>query len=164
MAQFNQIMNMCLRNEVALLNKQEQNSELQFRLQQNTLMQKRIKETIAKIEKQVEDLNTNKKITVLNRFKELMQRQIQNYDESYDSSVRNFETFQQGQWTKINDIRKKQSVALYRRSQAVPQDTQSALLVNQCQQAEHAFNLFQQHQQNNQTMGIPSTVTGSATQ
>ena len=144
--QFHQALNFCLNNEPALLNKQEQENAYRSHVQQSLLQEKRIKQAINKVKAEIENLTVPKKVQTLNAFKERIQRLIQYYEEDFDKSTKAFESYQQGEWDKINDIRKQQAIALQRRSESVPKDTRSALLVNQCDQADRIFNLFPQDQ------------------
>ena len=138
---FNSYLHLCLNNEAALLEKQNMKDEYQLHLQKMARQEERAKKQIEGIKVQIQKLQTSDKAEVLNRFKQKMEAQLNNFNQSYDMLSKNYQALSQQTLQEIQKIKKLQAGYLMKRSQAVPQKSRNTLISEQCSQMD-TFNLF----------------------
>ncbi len=140
---FNQFLNLCLNNQAALLQKSNQENEYQLMVEKLNRREERIEQKIAELKTQIANLKSHGKAEILNRYKEKMQQEIQNFEQSYDSLTENYQTNSRQIINQIGKIKHQQASVLMNRAQnALPERTRNDLIVHQCQQHGGGLNVL----------------------
>ena len=139
---FNQLLNLCLNNQAALLEKENHKNEYNLMLEKLRRKEEQAKQKITQLKAQIQNMRTQGKVEVMNKFKEKMQAEIQNFEASYNKFTTNFTAKSQQIIREIEKVKKEQSYVLMNRSQVTSQDTRTLLVSNNCQGGMESFNLF----------------------
>ena len=140
-ARFNSFLHLCLNNQAALLEKQNQKDEYELTLKKLHSQEEGINKKMEGIKAQIAQLKTNGKVEVMNRFKQKMEMELNTFNQSYDALTANYQRGSQQTIREIEKIKQQQAYTLMSRAQIVPQKTRSTMINNQCQGLS-AFNMF----------------------
>ena len=156
-ARFNSFLHLCLNNQAALLEKQNQKDEYELALKKLQSQEENIDIKINGIRAQIENLKTSGKVEIMTRFKQKMEGKLNTFSQSYDALTANHQRSAQQIIKEIEKIKQQQAYTLMNRAQVVPQQTRSVMINNQCQ-GSSVFNMFSSPSGNR---GIFNSSTGS---
>ncbi|MDE0517939.1 MAG: hypothetical protein OXH36_00060 [Bdellovibrionales bacterium] len=137
---FEKLLHLCLNNQAALLEKQNQENEYKLMLEKLRRQEERAKQQIAGLQMQIQQMKTKGKADILTKFKEKMEAELQTFQQSYDNLSKNFKEQSQQLIQEIGKVKKQQAMVLMQRSQITSQDTRSLMVSNGCEM--DSFNLF----------------------
>lgn len=140
-ARFNSFLHLCLNNQAALLEKQNQKDEYELTLKKLHSQEEGVKKKIGGIRAQIAQLKTKGKVEVMTRFKQKMEMELNTFNQSYDALTANYQRGAQQTIREIEKIKQQQAYSLMSRAQVVPQKTRSTMINNQCQ-GLNVFNMF----------------------
>ncbi len=140
-SRFNSFLHLCLNNQAALLEKQNQKDEYELTLKKLHSQEQSIDQKIKGIKAQIAQLKTNGKVEVMTRFKQKMEAELNTFNQSYDALTSSYQRGTQQIIREIEKIKQQQAYTLMSRAQVVPQKTRSAMINNQCQGLS-VFNMF----------------------
>lgn len=138
--QFEKLLHLCLNNQAALLEKQNQENEYKLMLEKLRRQEERAKQQIAGLNVQIQQLKTRGKADIMTKFKGKMEAELQSFQQSYDNLSKNFKEQSQNIIQDIGKVKKQQAMVLMQRSQITSQDTRSLMVNNKCEM--DSFNLF----------------------
>jgi hypothetical protein len=159
-ARFNSFLHLCLNNQAALLEKQNQKDEYELTLKKLHSQEEGINQKIAGIKAQIAKLNTTGKVEVMTRFKQKMEAELNTFNQSYDALTANHQRGTQQTIREIEKIKQQQAYTLMSRAQIVPQKTRSTMINSQCQ-GLNVFNMFNTLSTPSGGRGIFNSSTGS---
>ena len=138
--QFERLLHLCLHNQAALLEKQNQENEYKLMLEKLRRQEERAKNQIAGLQAQIQQLKTKGKADIMQKFKGKMEAELQNFQQSYDNLSKNFKEQSQQIIQEIQKVKKQQSMILMQRAQITSQDTRDLMVNNEC--GMDSLNLF----------------------
>ena len=144
---FNNFLHLCLNNQAALLEKQNQKDEYELTLKKLHSQEESVNKKIEGIRAQIAQLKTKGKGEVMTRFKQKMEMELNTFNQSYDALTANYQRGAQQTIREIEKIKQQQAYVLTSRAQIVPQKTRSTMINNQCQRlngsnGSNGFNMF----------------------
>ncbi len=162
-ARFNSFLHLCLNNQAALLEKENQKNEFKLMMTKLDRQEERIEKKIADLKAKIANLKTNKKAEILKQFKEKMTAELNRFNETYASHSKSFQASSRQTIGEINKVKQRQAHILMQRSQSTPQDARQILLTNQECQGD-PFNLFPDGADRGLFNSSPSTEPSGALQ
>lgn len=156
-SRFNSFLHLCLSNQAALLEKQNQKDEYALTLKKLHSQEENTNKKIKGILAQIKNLKTTGKTEIMSRFKQKMESELNTFNQSYDALTANYQRGAQQVIREIEKIKQQQAYVLMSRSQVVPQKTRSTMINNQCQ-GLNVFNMFSSPSGNR---GIFNSSSGS---
>ena len=140
-SRFNSFLNLCLNNQAALLEKQNHKDEYELTLIKLQRQESAMKKQSETMRSQIKNLSTTGKTEIMGNFKQKMEAELNTFNQSYDSLTKSYQKNSSQIINEIKKIKQQQAHILMKRAQAVPQETRSTLVNNQCQMAD-MFNMF----------------------
>ena len=138
---FNNLLNLCLHNQAALLEKENQKNEYKLMLEKLRRKEEQAKQQIAGLKAQIQQMKTQGKVEVMTKFKEKMEAEVQNFEASYNNLTTNFKEQSQQVIKEVKKIKEQQAYVLMNRSQITSQGTRTIMAQNGCGGMDN-FNLF----------------------
>ena len=138
---FNSLLHLCLNNQAALLEKENQKNEYKLMLEKLRRKEEKAKQQIAGLKVQIQQMKTQGKVETMSKFKEKMQAELQNFETSYTNLTTNFKEQSQQVIKEIKKIKEQQASVLMEHSQTTSQDTRTIMAQNGCGGMDN-FNLF----------------------
>ncbi len=145
-AMFERELNRCVNSEVAQRMKENQKNDVQLMEDKIELQRKTLEGKKEKLLAEIKELNTNKKLAVLDEFKEKMENVLNEFEISYDRASDQAKNRREHALKEIEGIKQKQARLLGRREEEMNMDARLRQKVDQCNQ-EQALNLFKTNQE-----------------
>ena len=148
-AMFERELNRCVNSEMAQRMSANQENDFQvmqekIELQRNTLDEKR-----EKLKEEIEKLNTNKRVEVLNDFKERMETILDEFERSHDRASKEAKQRKEHFLKEIDSIKQRQARLLSRREEEMNIDARMRQKVDECNK-EQMLNLFKTNKERQQ--------------
>ena len=147
--EFNRELSRCVNSEVAQRMRVNQENDFQLIHETIELQRNSLEEKKQKLLAEIQELNTDKKVEVLNDFKERMETVVDEFERSHERANDQAKRRREHALSEINNIKQKQARELSRREEEMNMDARDRQKVDECHQ-EQALNFFKTNQERQQ--------------
>ena len=144
-ARFEQALNRCLNTGAGKRMRQMQTRLLQTEQEKINLSRKTFEDRITKLRQEIKQLNTNKRVEVLERYKQQMETALEEFNIAYQKFFDDAQKRKLQVLKKIDTIKQRQARLLSRREQEMNMDARTRQKLEECKKEQY-FNLFAANQ------------------